>query len=94
MAVEPVRLGLPRKDVGKWGAITNKFLRVSHKEDGTQKGSSLYFVADTGLELLAPGNDDGDNGNFLISVNAAGHLIFSVKEAGEWKQTGPTIRGS
>lgn len=37
MAVENPRLALPRKDVGKWGAITNKFLRVAHNEDGTLK---------------------------------------------------------
>jgi len=37
MAVEGPRLPLPRKDVQKWPAILNKFLRVAHEEDGTLK---------------------------------------------------------
>ena len=57
-------------------------------------GYSVPTVPATGLEILAPGNDAGDNGNFLIVINASGHLIFRVKEAGVWKSTGPKIYGS
>ncbi|UCH89872.1 MAG: hypothetical protein JSV49_04305, partial [Thermoplasmata archaeon] len=37
MAVEEPRLPLPRDDVQIWGAILNKFLRVSLNDDGTLK---------------------------------------------------------
>ena len=44
MVVEDPRLSLPRKDVGKWGALTNKFLRVAHNEDGTLKATAFEGV--------------------------------------------------
>lgn len=46
-----VRLPLPRKDVGKWGALLNKFLRISHKDDGTLKVGALQTSFGTGLLL-------------------------------------------
>ena len=42
MTIEKPRLALPRKDVGKWGALVNKFLRVAHNEDGTLKDPGTF----------------------------------------------------
>lgn len=44
MAVENPRLARPRRDVGKWGAIVNKFLRVSHNDDGTLKSTAVTLA--------------------------------------------------
>lgn len=53
MAVEDPRLALPRTDVGKWGALTNKFLRVAHNEDGTLK-ASVFAHLQTKSEIHIP----------------------------------------
>ena len=55
MAIEDPRLALPRKDVGKWGAIINQFLRVSHNEDGTLK-IQIDFDLNTAHRLQVAGN--------------------------------------
>ena len=46
MTVEEPRLARPRGDVNKWGAIVNKFLRVSHNEDGTLKLNLVIGIED------------------------------------------------
>lgn len=62
MAVEDPRLSLPRKDVGKWGAITNKFLRVSHNEDGTLKASAMAHFWKRINGVLSPKNSEDSVG--------------------------------
>lgn len=64
MAVEDPRLGRPRKDVGKWGAITNKFLRVAHNEDGTLKetAGTVALLWDRINGILSPKNSDDSVG--------------------------------
>ena len=61
MAIEGPRLSQPRKDVGRWGALTNKFLRVAHEEDGTLKTAQVLasigdaFGTSIGTGLLLDG---------------------------------------
>lgn len=64
MAVDNPRLARPRRDIGKWGALTNKFLRVSHNDDGTLKASAvtLAHLWDRSNGVLLPSDSDDSIG--------------------------------
>lgn len=42
------RLPIPGSDRGQWGDVLNEYLRVSHNEDGTLKGSLISSPGATG----------------------------------------------
>lgn len=54
---------------------------------------SVPTIPATGVELLKPGNVAGDNGNWLIVVDASGDLLFRAKAAGIWV-TAQKLKGS
>jgi hypothetical protein len=92
-ADDTVRLPRPRdpRDVGRWGAMINRFLRVSHNEDGTLKGTAVsdanalvgLAYGGTGASLSDPGADRlagwDDSNNTVDWFTAGGNLWFSTK---------------
>ena len=64
--------------------------------------SRLNFILDriievdgeTGLEIVKPGNEPGDNGNFFLTVNSDGDFVFKIKESGTWVRRGMKVKGS
>jgi AAA15 family ATPase/GTPase len=50
-------------------------------------------IGESGMELLKPGNEAGDDGNWLIVVDSSGNLIFKQKVSGIWTKAS-TIRGA
>ena len=101
MAVEAPRLSYPRKDVGKWGALTNKFLRVAHNEDGTLKciiGTDVQ-AWDAGLDdiaALAVSNGNiivGDGANWIAESGNTARTSLGLGSGDSPTITGLTISG-
>lgn len=57
-------------------------------------GYSVPTIPATGAELLKPGNVAGDNGNWLLVVDASGDIKLRHKESGIWVDRGFKYRGS
>lgn len=49
---------------------------------------------ETGLEIIKPGNNAGDDGNWFVTVDSTGDLLFRHKESGSWVRRGPKFKGS
>ena len=51
-------------------------------------------VGSAGQEWIMPGNEAGDDGNWLLVVNSSGHFVTKHRESGTWVRRGLRIRGS
>lgn len=86
---------VPEPEAGKvlgWNDDADDLRNIPFAEIATYLAGILgsydvATVAATGLELLKPGNVAGDDGNWLIVVDASGNLITRVKDSGVWKTT-------
>lgn len=49
---------------------------------------------ETGLEIIKPDNDAGDDDNWFVTVDSTGDFLFKHKESGTWVRRGPKYKGS
>lgn len=57
-------------------------------------GTEVPVIGSAGMELLKPGNEAGDDGNWLLVVDSSGDIILRHKESGLWVNRGFKYKGS